>query len=256
MKKFNSVFLFWIIIFVFLINTREIYACMCGHTSVSDAYSQAGAVIIGKVEKIEEAETNEEGSQTVTLKIEKSFKAIKQKSLKISQEQTTCDWWFKENDVNKTYLFYLSKYKGKEIYSIITCGRSVEISRANDDLSWLNALPNSLNRTRISGTTKLKAENFPVLANVNLTIIGRNKKYEVTTDRNGLYEIWDVPTGVYSVLPTLPTGLILGWTTSIPNDWTYFWSIDPPNNEALKFTIKSKKCGGVDFMFERKNDEK
>ena len=243
-----------VLIFVFL-NTQIVFACMCGHSSVDDAFLQANAVVKATVEKVENAESDE-SSQSVILRVEKSYKGTADKTITLVQKRTTCDWWFESKNIGKQFLFYLAKDKSKNIFGVIACGRSTEISSANDDLSWLDGLPSSLKRTRISGTTSLSANDFPPLANVELEIIGKNRKYKVTTDRNGLYEIWDVPAGVYSVLPTIPSSFILGWTTSIPTDWTYFWDVDAPDKEALKFVIKPKKCGGVDFMFKRKNDEK
>jgi len=44
---------------------------MCVATSVCDAYSQASAVLIGKIEKVE---ASNETNQIVLLKIEKSYK--------------------------------------------------------------------------------------------------------------------------------------------------------------------------------------
>ena len=260
MSKFlKTIFLFS---FIIIVATESAKACMCGHSSVREAYNSASTIIIGKVTKIKNPEIDErnfyKGNQTVFIESAKSFKGSKQKVLTLSQQNTTCDWWFEDNkNLGESYLFYLSKYQDKDIYEVISCGRSNKITRASDDLSWLNSLPKSLNRTRISGVTSLNDDEnlFPPLANVRLKILGNNRKFELVTDENGFYEVWDVPIGKYSVIAEIPKGFILNWTTSIPEDWTYFWSIDEPNEKALEFTIEPKSSGGVDFMFKKRKDE-
>lgn len=268
--KFNLIGVTCLLLFIILIATEYANACMCGHSSVREAYNSANTIIIGKVIKIENPEMDErnsyKGNQTVFIELVKSFKGSKQKVLTLSQENSTCDWWFDEfKNLGKTYLFYLSKYKKKDIYGVISCGRSKKTTQASDDLSWLSGLPKSLSRTRISGVTlQDDYENifpndyddpFPPLANVKLNIFGKNMKFELVTDKNGFYELWDVPVGMYSVVAETPKGFILNWTTSIPEDWTYFWSIDEPNKKALEFTIEPKNSGGVNFMFKKKKDE-
>ncbi len=240
-------------LFFIYVNTNPIFACMCGHSSITEAYIQANSVVRATVIKID-ALRDGEYSQHITLRVEKSYKGIKEKKVTLLQKSSTCDWWFKSEMVGKEFLFYLAKNENS--FTVIACGRSAVITRAGDDLPWLEGLPNSLKRTRVSGTTKISADDFPAIGNVRLDIIGKNQTYKVTTDQNGLYEIWDVPPGNYSVIPTIPNDFILGWTTSIPTDWTYFWSSDQPDYESLKFTIKSRESGGVNFMFERKKDAK
>ena len=268
MSKFLKVIFLFLFISIFA--TESANACMCGHSSVREAYNSASTIIIGKVTKIENPEIDErnsyKGNQTVFVESAKSFKGSREKVLTLSQQNTTCDWWFKETKhLGKSYLFYLSKYQNEDIYEVVSCGRSKKITQASDDLSWLNVLPNSLNRTRISGVTLLDDyENifpndydnpFPPLANVKLKFFGNNKKFELVTDEKGFYEIWDVPVGKYSVVAEIPKGFILDWTTSIPEDWTYFWNLDEPNEKALEFTIEPKGSGGVNFMFKEKKDE-
>ncbi len=232
---------------------------MCGNTSVCGAYAQAETILTGKVKKIENSEIDEKGdykgNQIAFVEVVKSYKGTSEKVIKLSQQNSNCDWRFENYDVGETFLFYLSKYKNQEQYSVITCGRSAKIEEAADDLSWLDALPESLRRTRISGLVRLKTENYRLLSEFGLKITGKSKTYEVKT-KNGLYEIWDVPAGQYSIMPSLGSEYALKTSSSIPENWTYFWSFDEKDLNALKITIEPKSCGGIDFTLERKNDEK
>jgi hypothetical protein len=167
--------------------------------------------------------------------------------------------------LNKTYLFYLSKFKNKNVYTVISCGRNKGIGDAADDLSWLKQLPSSLNRTRISGTTGLYENGFSKLIGVSLLIEGNKKQYKLTTDTNGLYEIWDIPFGKYSVTPQIPNNLYVRWTASVPDNWMTYLSEEYQDKDSREIIIgdknsrnvkiEPKKCGGVDFTFGRKANE-
>ena len=240
-----------ITIFGFIIFlSGNIFACMCGSTSVCAAYQQATAVVVAEIIDIQPAQIpldrifadssadKFETGQKVTLKISKWYKgALEKRFVKLIQQNSTCDWSFEESDKNsgKQYLFYLSRSKKYKDYSIITCGRSSVLESAVDDVSWLIGLPGSLRRTRISGETFLSKEDnsFPRLSSTKITIKGAGSSYSLLTDENGLYQIWDVPPGKYTVSATTPPNLILGWTTSVPNNWTYFWNLDKPEPRAL-----------------------
>ncbi len=201
-----------VVLFLF---TNSAIACTCiRYDTVNEAYSKADAVIIGKVKKISNdgiALTNEItlSGQNVTLGVVKSFKKIKQAEINILQPNTSCDWEFKTQDINETYLFYLRYDEKSKRYKVIECGRSAEIGKANDDLSWLNKLPQSLNKTRISGVIGLYEKGYEVkliknLVGIKVKIYSKNKSYTVFTDKKGLYEVWNLPTGKYNVEPSFP----------------------------------------------------
>lgn len=249
------------------LSTTNFFGCMCGHSSVCDAYTDAAAVVVAKVIKFKPAQilskqTYEDGSnklfnesgQEVTLDVSRWYKGAGGRRLKLLQPNSTCDWSFDDGDLNKKYLFYLYLDRDNGNYAIISCGRSSDLGNAGDDLSWLSGLPKSLKRTRISGVARLNGEtdSFPLLPGIPIHIDGQIKSYTVKSNEKGFYEQWDVPAGKYRVTATIPSGLILNWSTSVPEDWTYFWSLDQPEPKALDVTIEPGKCGGVDFMFKKK----
>jgi hypothetical protein len=254
----NIIILFTVLI-IFLCGAKNSLACLCGETSVCDAYSEADAILIGKVKKVIESSSdgkgNFDGHQIAFIEVLKSYKGTKRQAIKISQGNSLCDWRFNPSRVGNKYLFYLSKYANKNLYSVINCGRSRATERAMDDLSWLNKLPASRIRTRISGVVKLRANLSPLLSDIKLNIVGEKKTYEVKT-KNGLYEIWDVPAGQYSILPSLTDDYQLSISASMPDNWLYFWDSDEKDMNALKVTIEPKSCGGIDFSLKRKINEK
>lgn len=242
------------------------FACMCGATSVCDAYSQASAVVIAEMVdyrpmKISmdrifvggEASEFETG-QEVSLKIHHWYKGGTAKIIKLAQPNSGCDWSFDNSQRNKRYLFYLKYNKKYRDYSVVSCGRSSELVKRGDDLKWLNALPGALRRTRISGTSRLNDDSntFPPVSGVLIVVDGGRTKFSLETNEIGLYEKWDVPPGKYRISAYASSSLRLSWTTSVPNDWLYFWSDGESDPKALDVTIESSRCGGVDFMFERK----
>lgn len=241
---------------------------MCGQTSVCDAYAEVDAVVVAKVISFKPAwwqstftygdgksEKRLEEGQEVVLSVSRWIKGKKQsKLLKLSQPNSSCDWTFEERDLNKAYLFYLRFNNENKRLAVASCGRSAEIRNAGDDLSWLNGLPKSLNRSRISGAVKLNDDSntFPLLPQVPVLIQGPKKTYSLITNNLGFYEQWDLPAGKYRVSTKNPKSLTLSWTTSVPENNIYFWSRGESDLKALDVTIEPGKCGGVDFMFEKK----
>lgn len=256
-----------VLFYIFL--GQSAYACMCGNTSVRDAYMSANTIIIAVAEKIEypnielpdETILENIEEQKVTLKSIKSFKGNKNTKIILTQSNSTCDWWFDEEDLNKELLLYL--YKREDgTYSIVPCGRSISRKSANDDLSWLFNLPNSLKRNRISGTVKHSVTQnnydyeYPLLENIKIKIEGKDKIYNFITDKNGFYEIWDLPEGKYKVSAEIPVEYVLSWTKNMTANWTYFWQFDERDEKSLEVELEKYSTGGIDFMFERKRDEK
>lgn len=253
------VLILFTVLIIFLCGAKNSLACMCGEISVCDAYSEADAILIGRVSKVIESSSdgkgNYDGHQIAFIEVLKSYKGTNGKAIKISQGNSLCDWRFNQNKVGNKYLFYLSKYANKNLYSVINCGRSREMERAMDDLSWLNKLPASLIRTRISGVVELRDNNSLLLSDIRLNIVGEKKTYQVKT-KNGLYEIWDIPAGQYSILPSLIDDYQLSISSSMPDNWLYFWDSGEKDMNALKVTIEPQNCGGIDFRLKRKINEK
>ena len=267
---------FRVFVFVlFLLNAGTVLGCMCGNTSISEMYEDSSAVVVAKAvgikptvvymdfivfkddnDKVGKKVREELAGQEITLEITRWFKGKNRKStLKLAQPNSTCDWTFEKDDLNKPLLLYLYFNNELKTYRIISCGRSTTVKKAADDLSWLKGLPKSLNRTRISGVVQFNddADLFPAVRGIKIRITGNGKEYNLISDKNGLYEIWDLPAGKYTINAEMPEDKKLAWTSSVPDNWTYFWSNeDNPDLESLNITLNSKSTAGIDFMLKNK----
>ncbi len=110
----------------------------------------------------------------------------------------------------------------------------------------------SLNRTRLSGTVTLyKDEPFEFVNYVvgtKVRVFNNENSFEVLTDKNGVYEIWDIPLGKYQVELILPYNLKL--SLDLERGLVDFDSLkkNNPNTNAVLIEIQPKGCGGIDFV--------
>ena len=73
------------------------------------AYNEYDAVVIGTVEKIKDRSH----LKTLTIRVDKSFKAVDQKVITVKEDGT---WG--ESQLNASYLFYLNKEGGKWVHPL------------------------------------------------------------------------------------------------------------------------------------------
>lgn len=242
---------FLALIFSFSIETS--LACMYGppYRTVCETYAQADSVIIGKVESVKGDGSN----QTVVVKVERTFKGQNRKEIVLSQPQSSCDWDFSDG-VGETLLLYLVRDKKTKKYSAIAEGMGGRVERNNENLYWLNNLPMSLNRTRLSGTVTLyRDEPFEFVnyvAGTKVRVFNGENSFEVFTDANGVYEIWDIPLGKYQIEPILSLNLKL--SLDLERGLVDFDSLkkNKPNMNAVLIEIQAKGCGGIDFVVNEK----
>lgn len=233
----------------FALGVETPLACMYGppYKTVCETYAQADSVIVGKIESV----VGDDANQTVVIKVERTFKGKSRKEIVLHQPQSTCDWDF-SGEVGETFLLYLARNQKTNKYSAIAEGMGGRVQTENENLYWLSNLPKSLNRTRLSGTVALyKNEPFEFIdyvAGTKVRVFNEEKSFEVLTDGNGVYEIWDIPVGKYRVEPLLPSGLRL--SLDLERGVVDFDSLkkDDPNTSAVLIEIQPKGCGGIDFV--------
>ena len=231
-------------------------ACMYGppFSTVCENYARADFVIVGKIESVKPVDSE----QAVSIKIEKTFKGQKLNQIVLNQPQSTCDPDF-TGDVGETILFYVVRNKQTKKYSAIAPGTGGRDDRESDSLFWLNNLPMSLKRTRLSGTVELyKDEPFEFvdyLVGTKVRVFNDKNSFEVSTDKNGVYEIWDIPKGKYQIKPIFPLNLELG--IDIERGLIDFDSLKKkdPNTDDVLVEIQPKGCGGIDFVVNEKPDK-
>jgi hypothetical protein len=232
--------------------------CSCsGDPTICVAYASADAVFIGSVRKVDQHEPKKNAApseifsgQIAHVQVERVFKGKDESEVIFRSRNTSCDPFYKEG---QRWLFYAYFDKKSQTWSIRPCDRSTLIENAADDLLYLQALPGSAQRTRISGAIE-RYENDPVkrfthvenisrvyISGIKVKISAEHKTYEVYTDGNGVYEIYDLPPGRYTIQPEIPTGL-----KSSP---IYRGEIDDSDEKSIKAVLREKSCVGVDFVF-------
>ena len=230
--------------------------CDCGGSpspTVCESYSAADAVFVGVVRKVERHEPKKNGKsneifsgQIAHVQVERVFKGEDISEAIFRSGKTPCDPSY---EVGKRWLFYAYYDEESRTWSVNGCGRSTFIQFAADDLQYLQGLPASAQKTRISGVLELSGidqatGNFLVeyLSGVRVKVSDGQKTYEVLTDGNGVYEIYGLPPGRYAIQPEIPPGLKI----SFPN---YHGERDDSDKNALKAVLGEKGCAGADFYF-------
>lgn len=229
------------------------FACMYGppYRTVCDTYNQADSVIIGEIESV----SRNNSIQKVIIKVNKTYKGDEQKRIVVNQPQSTCDWDFSDS-VGKTILLYLIQDKKTKTFTAISEGMGGNIEKESENLYWLNNLPMSLNRTRISGKIELYQDKpfefLNYIIGTKVKIYNEKNSYEAKTDKNGVYEIWDIPVGKYKITPEIPKQFFLRF--SLSRGEIEFKQIDEDQVDTEDFTveIQPNSCGGADYVLKNK----
>lgn len=215
-------------------------ACSCGGTpSVCGAYAEAEAVFVGTVTRVEDkiakARDGREyvSGQTAYVQVDEAFKGAKEPQLIFRSDGSSCDAHYVEGQRRLFYAWYNKEHKA---WSIGACGRSSLLQNAADDLLYLRGLPASAQKTRIAGI--LTTRDQTPLMGVKVKLIGVNKTYEAFTDKNGVYEAYDLPAGKYLIEPETPLNLKLRFTSN---------SATVRSRQTVE--LKDKSCAGMDFYF-------
>src|SRR5690606_22097843 len=136
-----------------------------------------------------------------------------------------CIWTFTEESVGERYLLYLDDTCDGGWWLAFACGRSIGLEAATEDLLYLDNLDAVRGKTRIYGTVSFGwnvAEEYrPSIEGLAVKIIGNKRSVTLKTDKNGVYEIYDLPPGKYEILPDIPKGWKLdGFYTNRVRDLT------------------------------------
>lgn len=206
-----------------LFGAREARACSCAPPpTVLDQYERAEEVVVVRVVSVEKTEkaapegrmsdgTNYvSGVMSTRTVVERTFKG----GLKAGEEMVfaqgggaDCVWTFDDGDVGERFLFYLHRPGDSSVWIAGTCGRSRRLAYARDDMLYLDKLDKVRGRTRVSGTLHFWGKDAPSAAGRKLRITGAaGKTHELKTDEYGVYEIYDLPAGKYTVEIETPPG--------------------------------------------------
>ena len=212
--------------------TKTANACSCGpRPTVLESFEGSDEVVIVRAISVEKVEAKEgehyvDGIKSATMVVEKVFKG----KLKVRDEivfgqggGADCIWTFDEKSVGRQYLFYLTRPEKRSTDSYLPskepglwfgfgCGRSSGLGGATEDLLYLENLAKVRGKTRISGSLG-GGFSYPDIdvEGKKIKIIGAKKTYQTKTDKDGVFEIYDLPPGKYFIEPETPAG----------------WKIDP-----------------------------
>jgi hypothetical protein len=238
MKRLHILASFFAVLMLIYASAQTASACSCLRSgTVDEEFNRTPNIVILKlksVEKFAESEQNYAvgGIRQSKLTVEKVFKG----NLKVGQEMTfaqggggDCIWTFDEGAVGQEYLFYLGEKPvadknpdgiiastssdnrtiKQEVWIAGTCSRSGSAAMRSGDIKYLENAAKLRGKTRLSGAlmqsfpspTEEPAARLKFLAGYKVTIRGNGKAVELKTDENGLYEIYDLPAGKYTVTP-------------------------------------------------------
>ncbi len=243
------------VVFGLLAFSSQVWACTCSaKPTVLDAFENSNLVITTRlvsVDKIREKEREYDVGyiRSVTMIVDKVYKGDVKPGTELKFAQgggADCIWTYDEKWIGGKFLFYLQTptigptfgegmnsatsfpREGGAIsvpmYHPITCGRSKGLKGAWDDLAYLENLAKVKGKTRLSGTFQrwFKAE-FDG-SDINIQIVGKSKTFVAKTNKDGFFEIYDLPPGDYVAQIAVPVGwkindYMVGQTSTGFDEW-------------------------------------
>lgn len=229
-------------------------ACSCGgYPTTCGAYTGAEAVFIGTVRKVEQLNLRKDeednavsDGQIAHVLVEQVFKNMQQTEVVFRSHNSSCDAVYKEG---QRWLFYAYYDRKDRAWGIRACDRSTLIADAAEDLLYLQGLPESAQKTRLSGTL-VHYEDGPEagfrrvapLGGVRVKIAGAQKTSEALTNTDGAFEVYGLPPGSYAVEPDVPAGLKIRFPI-------YYGEADGSDEKTIKLVLKEKSCAAVTFIY-------
>ena len=236
-------------------------ACHCGYKpTVLDAYEKWDVVMIGRVRSINPADYPAKvrhflgGVRAATVVVEKIYKGNVRAGDEILIQQgggSDCGMMFGKASVGERVLFYIPdpKLEPHLVQSVSFCERSGPLSEAKEDLVYLNKIHKVRAKTRVSGIYGMWTPDFE-RANKKIRLVGEKKTYEIKTDNDGFYEIYDLPPGNYRLEPEIPAG----WKIA---EYAFWWrnvkgiTRNESSATSLVFTLAPQKHASFNIAFER-----
>lgn len=212
---------FFAVILLQVIFVNFAVACLRStDTSAKRSFEKSENIIIAKLKFSPSSKHNSENDKAKTalnkLKVEKVYKG----NLKVGEELEFEDFTFRcgfdFDDTGKEYLLYLSDIsKQSKFLEIVSGSRSAPLKASYMDIIYLEKEEKVRDKNRLFGIIsfdkkvifKNKNINLPSLANRKVYIVGEKGSFVTKTNERGVYEIYDLPTGNYSVY----TEQISGW---------------------------------------------
>jgi hypothetical protein len=194
-------------------------ACTCFRPSLEGAVEGSSNIVIAKMQSAVKFQAGEklldidEKIKHTRFTVEKVFKGKFKVGQELNFEQgvcCNCVLAFDENFIGQEFLFYLdAKPNEQNLWTAYICSRSNTLKGAAADLMYLEKMSKVRGKTRLAG--RLVQEDEPAiegekrtynrLAGRTVLISGGKKNIKLKTDANGVYEIYDLLPGKYTVTP-------------------------------------------------------
>jgi len=200
-------------LFLLSLLSSQAFGCVCaGWPSARDAWAGSELVFVGVVDRTEPSVPSM-AAQTAWVTVKESFKgASVGEHIVLKQGGNDCA---PKYQAGAEVMFYLSRLE-PGFWVAPGCHRSRSFATAADDLLFLRALPKSATTNRLSGEVDLyedspslgfhKVQAFP---GMRVAIAGENRKVDAYTNGDGVYEVYGLPPGTYTVNIDTPPGLKL-----------------------------------------------
>jgi hypothetical protein len=217
-------------------------------SSVCESYAAADAVFVGTVtrivpETIRMEQTASDYDQTAYVEVEKVYKGARRARIVLRQLGRRHAQKFIKHS---RYLFYANYDRRAKIWEVRPCGNTRHAEYVQDDLRYLDALPASAARTRVSGAVARfdpdDVESVSRLPGVTVRLFGGGRAYETKTGADGLYEFSGLPPGHYRVEVRPPNGLAFYGAMHT--------GYDPlARAKELEFDLAEGGCAGLTVLF-------
>ena len=246
----------------FLLIPNTVFGCAIPpKKTVLQAYEDADVVVIVRAVSVEKTLDGEKSPMSRVVSTEMEVEKVFKGSVRVGDRLTfgqgngiRCTWVFYEQDVGTEYLLYLDPPPhGETLWYEFGLSRSHKVEYAQDDLLYLNKMNKVRGRTRISGVLDDEGLAGLSVEGQTIRIVGKNKTYFAKTDKNGVYELYDVPPGRYVLKPELK----FGWKvdefdlTRQPTRLELVRERRPSNR--VVFTLRPRKHFGIDIKLKLSN---
>ncbi len=240
------------LLFALFAGVSEVSACACSAApTVLDDYNASPIVVTARLEELEELErTVEAGNVYRTVAAVMTVEKVYKGTLKASQMFRIldggggeCSMGFLRAKPGQRFLFFtgpakqIGNLKGR-LHWISRCTRSERIEAAGPDLAYLDNRAKLAGKTRLSGTIKRFSQDPPSLANIRVSVSGKNFEQVVETDESGFFELWGLPAGRYSVAFDVPSGTRIRDYRIVPMDKTWRRQVPPDNTVQASIAVR------------------
>ncbi len=225
----------------------DVYGCTCRERQPPcSQYATADVVFSGLVKKITLDERNRR--QTTSFNVEKAFKGVSGTVIELVDSGSSCSAEFEEGE---KYLVYAYRSKdGKELYTHY-CTRTTELSKAGDDLVYLNGLSQKPPPTEIVGRLTYYDRK---LRRISVVVTSGKATYRTVSDPDGWFRV-KVPAGKYRVRMLLPLYTSISGTSDELAPITGHKVTKKGIVVDYDLSVEAGECSFVDLPLFIENDE-